>query len=258
MQNIYQKFAKYYDQVYDTFYDYNWECGQIEILFNELLKSPPKDILDIGCGTGTHAIELTKRGYRVTGIDFSKPMIKQARRKAQDEEVEIDFQVMDMRVMEFNSKFDAAVCLFGVYDYLIEEEDVNRFFHSLKAALKKNSLFIFEFWNKEEVQNGYRNWVKSKDKSKGTTLIRLAESRFNPKTNTSTVKMEFLSFDKSKVLDSFVETHKLKSYSVSEIEEILSDNGFNLLRYYGKDIKTKRLNLSSTGLFNIIAVANKI
>ncbi len=258
MQNIYQKFAKYYDQVYDSFYDYKKECDNLEKLFKEFSKTPPKDILDIGCGTGSHAIELTKRGYKVTGIDFSKAMIDKGMKKARNEKVEIDFQVMDMRNMEFSSKFDMVICMFGVYDYLIKDEDINLFFNGLISSLKKNSLFIFEFWNKEEATQGYRNWVKCKDNSKGITIIRLAESRFNPKTNISTVRMEFFSFDKSRVLDSFVETHKLRSYSVSEIKHILSDNGFDLIRIFGKDVKTQKLYSSSMNSFNIIAIAKKI
>lgn len=257
MQNIYQKFAKYYDQIYDPFYDYKKECENIEELFKEFSKTPLKDILDIGCGTGSHAIELTKRGYNVTGIDFSKVMIEQGRKKAHNQKVEIDFQVMDMRSMKFSSKFDATICLFGVFGYLVEDEDRNMFFDCLRAALKEDSLFIFEYWNIDEAKQGFRNWVKCKDNSKGTTLIRLAESRFNPKTRIATIRMEFFFFDKSRVLDSFVEIHKLRCYSISEIKDILSNKGFNLIKTYSKDIKTQKLERSSTNAFNLIAVANK-
>jgi 2-polyprenyl-3-methyl-5-hydroxy-6-metoxy-1,4-benzoquinol methylase len=54
-------------------------------------------IIDIGCGTGRHSIELAKRGYSVTGVDLSGSMLERAREKAGQNDVQIDFLQLDAR-----------------------------------------------------------------------------------------------------------------------------------------------------------------
>ncbi|HKV22756.1 MAG TPA: class I SAM-dependent methyltransferase, partial [Mycobacterium sp.] len=52
-------------------------------------------VLDIGCGTGEHAILLTRLGYDVLGIDFAPEAVEQARRNARDRGVAARFEVAD-------------------------------------------------------------------------------------------------------------------------------------------------------------------
>ena len=60
-------------------------------------------ILDVGCGTGRHAIELAKRGYSVTGVDLSDSMLQQAMEKAHGEKVSVNFLKADARELPFNN-----------------------------------------------------------------------------------------------------------------------------------------------------------
>jgi ubiquinone/menaquinone biosynthesis C-methylase UbiE len=54
------------------------------------LKLPLKScILDIGCGTGRHAVELAKRGYQITGVDISAGMLQEARKAARKAKVDV-------------------------------------------------------------------------------------------------------------------------------------------------------------------------
>ena len=73
------------------------ECDFIEkeINYNKTLK-----IIDIGCGTGRHSIELTKRGYSMTGIDLSESLLEKARDKAKQSGLLIDFQKQDARDLQ--------------------------------------------------------------------------------------------------------------------------------------------------------------
>ncbi|MFP4621958.1 MAG: class I SAM-dependent methyltransferase [Bacteroidales bacterium] len=54
-------------------------------------------ILDVGCGTGRHSIELSKRGYSITGIDLSESQLRKARDKARDHNLDIEFLKMNAR-----------------------------------------------------------------------------------------------------------------------------------------------------------------
>lgn len=58
-------------------------------------QTPPGRALDIGCGTGTNAITLTRHGWRVTAVDFSVKAIGSARRKAAAAGIDIDFRMAD-------------------------------------------------------------------------------------------------------------------------------------------------------------------
>lgn len=70
-------FGAAYAGSYDTIYgakDYGAECSLIETLLRSHARGPVASILDLGCGTGNHAIPLAQRGYAVTGVDRSQPM----------------------------------------------------------------------------------------------------------------------------------------------------------------------------------------
>jgi len=97
--------------------DYEKEYDVLERVFAEHSCETVRSILDVGCGTGSHALILSKRGYSVTGIDISKVMIEKANMKAEREKVEVDFFIQDMRNLNLDREFDCApsACL-GVSD----------------------------------------------------------------------------------------------------------------------------------------------
>src|SRR5262245_6349015 len=84
---------------------------EIEFLCNELDLPAGASILDIGCGTGRHAVALAKRGFRMTGIDLSRGMLREASRAAQAAGVKVDFVHADATTFRTDRKFDAVICL---------------------------------------------------------------------------------------------------------------------------------------------------
>jgi len=121
------------------------ECDFIEkeIGFNKSMR-----ILDIGCGTGRHSIELTRRGYKVTGIDLSDAQLAEARRKAALLNLGIDFRKMDARELTFSEEFGLAIMICEGSFPLMETDEMN--FSILQNAYKsiaKNGKFIFTTLN---------------------------------------------------------------------------------------------------------------
>ena len=79
-------FGPVYAEHYDLFYqhkDYEAECSFLEAVFQRFAGQPVRSILDLGCGTGGHALRLAQRGYVVTGVDRSAAMLAEARQEAE-------------------------------------------------------------------------------------------------------------------------------------------------------------------------------
>ena len=85
--------------------------AEIDFLFEELRLAPGAVVLDVGCGTGRHAVELARRGVAVTGVDLSAGMLAEAERRAAAAGVTVDWIRGDATRLDFPPRFDAAVCL---------------------------------------------------------------------------------------------------------------------------------------------------
>ena len=143
---VFEKFGEYYDLIYQ-YVDYKKECDLLEEVFSKYCQKKPRSILDVGCGTGSHSIILSKRGYDVTGIDLSRVMIEKAREKAEKEKIRVEYYVQDMRNIKLKRKFDCAICMFGGFGYINTYDDLVRLLSGVKNHLNRDGLFIFEFWN---------------------------------------------------------------------------------------------------------------
>jgi len=105
-------------------------------------------ILDIGCGTGRHSIELAKRGYNLTGIDLSEAMLAQAKLKAAEAGVDVKFLRHDARNLPFVSEFDLAIMICEGAFPLMETDEMNfQIIQNASKALKSGGKLIFTTLN---------------------------------------------------------------------------------------------------------------
>ena len=121
----YESLFENYGQQYDKEIFTQGTIGECDFLEKEFQYDKSIKILDVGCGTGRHTIELTKRGYCVTGIDLSEAQLKSAIEKAQSNNLKIDFQKQDARNLTFNSEFDVAIMLCEGGFPLMETDEMN-------------------------------------------------------------------------------------------------------------------------------------
>jgi 2-polyprenyl-3-methyl-5-hydroxy-6-metoxy-1,4-benzoquinol methylase len=101
----YEELFTDYAETYDKEAFTQGTVGECDFIEKEIGGDRSIRILDIGCGTGRHTVELARRGYRVTGIDLSASQIAKAREKAEAAGVEVDFRVTDARSLKFNREF---------------------------------------------------------------------------------------------------------------------------------------------------------
>jgi len=130
----YESLFENYAQKYDKECFVQGTLGECDFIEQEISRDKSLKIIDIGCGTGRHSIELVKRGYQITGIDLSESQLKRAREKAKEQGVEIDFQKHDARDLPFEGEFDVAIMLCEGGFSLMETDEMN--FEILKNATK--------------------------------------------------------------------------------------------------------------------------
>ncbi len=148
MKQWYEKLFENYGEQYDKESFTQGTIGECEFIEKELNYDKSLKIIDIGCGTGRHSIELTKRGYSVTGIDLSESQLKKAREKAERENLKIEFLKHDARNLPFENQFDAAIMLCEGGFPLMETDEMNfEILKNVTKSLKSSSKFIFTTLN---------------------------------------------------------------------------------------------------------------
>lgn len=143
-EELFENYAEKYDNESFT----QGTVGECDFIESEMNFDKRKRILDIGCGTGRHAIELARRGYSVTGIDLSATQLQRAKMKAMQAGVPVEFQQADARSLPFKNCFEGVIMLCEGGFSLMETDEMN--FEILKNAanaLKTNGVLIFTTLN---------------------------------------------------------------------------------------------------------------
>ncbi|MGZ4864127.1 MAG: methyltransferase domain-containing protein [Halobacteriota archaeon] len=143
-EELFENSAKSYDQ--QPFVE--GTHGEVDFIEEELGFSRSSTILDIGCGTGRHAIELAKRGYTVTAVDLSTSQLDRAREKAIAANVTVQFVEADARHLNYSGQFDAVIIVCEGAFPLMETDEMN--FEILKnafCALRQGGVFILTTLN---------------------------------------------------------------------------------------------------------------
>jgi ubiquinone/menaquinone biosynthesis C-methylase UbiE len=136
----YAHLAAVYDQLMaDTPYD-RW-LSWAEGVWSKYGR--PQSIIDLGCGTGSIAIPLAKKGYRVTGVDLSADMLAIAYAKMKQAHAEVTWVEQDMRELTLHPA-DAVLSFCDSLSYLVEEADVRRTFGRVYDHLHPGGTFLFD------------------------------------------------------------------------------------------------------------------
>lgn len=147
-REFYESHAPHYDQNPFT----KNTLVECQFLSEKMKLKPKMRLLDVGCGTGRHAIELAKAGVEVTGIDISPAMLAVAREKAAEAGVNVEWIEADATAWQGPGSFDAAICLceggFGLVNHNEDPvtHDLN-ILRNISASLKPGSPFILTALN---------------------------------------------------------------------------------------------------------------
>ncbi|MCI0854653.1 MAG: class I SAM-dependent methyltransferase, partial [Chloroflexi bacterium] len=167
---------------------YEAECDLIEQVVRRYGSGKFVSVLDLGCGTGGHSLPLSQRGYAVTGVDLSEPMLAQARLKAND----VNFVQGDVRELDLGRRYDVVLMMFAVLGYQTSDEDLERALGTVARHLDRGGLFIGDVWYGPAVV-AIRPSERSKViKMADGELTRLATPSLDPIYNLCTVEYKLV------------------------------------------------------------------
>ncbi len=137
--------------------------AEVSALVSLLSLEHPKKILDLACGFGRHTNRLAALGHSMTGVDLTPGFIEIARRDALERNVEVRYQVGDMRNLKLDDSFDAVTLLFTAFGYFSDVENLHVLVN-IKNALKIGGLLVFDTFNRDTVMRNFReNYVVEKN-----------------------------------------------------------------------------------------------
>lgn len=226
-------FGPLYAQGYDSMYrakDYAAECDLLEGVWSQS-GAAVSSVLDLGCGTGGHSLELTGRGYEVTGVDVSPEMVAIAeRKKAAAGAARLDYVVSDVAGLALARRFDAAIMMFNVIGYLVEREQRAAAMAAVREHLRPGALFVFDYWHGPAVLASPPVETFREIPIEGGELLRAASTEFHPEQRLCDVTMRVWRIEGDRVAGRTSESHRVRFYDEEELRELLAGAGLDLVR----------------------------
>ncbi|HEY3242976.1 MAG TPA: class I SAM-dependent methyltransferase, partial [Phycisphaerae bacterium] len=215
-------FGAAYAGAYDAFYrekPYAAECDVIERLLAAHDLPGPRRILDLGCGTGGHALPLAQRGHHVVGVDRAPEMIAAARHKAAtlSENAKPRFHVADVRDFRCDQRFDVVTLLFAVLGYQCRNADVLSALRTARCHLDAGGLLLFDVWYGPAVLAQRPGARVAAARLPEGQLIRTAMPELDVRQQVCTVRYHVWRIENGRVSESD-EQHRVRFFFPREIE----------------------------------------
>ncbi len=226
-------FGQNYADTYDIVYrdkDYASECDAIARLFDEFARQPPRQLLDLGSGTGGHALILAERGFEVFGIDQSAAMIEHAQRRTQGHSrAAVEFAVGDIRDFSVDRRFDAALIMFSVLGYMASNDDLLAAFATTRRHVRDGGLLIADVWyGPAVVADPPRDRHKEIQAASGS-ILRTSSVDYRPDEQLCAITIRTALVADNAVRDQSEELHLVRYFFPLELDLALRASGFRLL-----------------------------
>jgi len=232
MTKFYSEIAKYYDDIFPI--------GSKQLrLISESAGLPPKDILDVACGSGGYSIGLSDMGYTITAIDLDENMIRNLNNKNKN----INAQVLNMlNIHELSGTFYLIFCIGNSLVHLEHLQEIGQFLTSSKKKLRIGGKLILQLINFERI-------LEKEIKSLPTITNEEKHLRFERFYNylPHHHKVDFMTV---LTLDGEVYENHVPLFPIisAELIALLSSSGFTTVELYGSFNKDPYEPLESSAL----------
>ena len=228
-------FGPEYAETYDLVYagkPYDAECDLIEALLQRHVGVGGRRILDLGCGTGGHALRLAERGHDVTAVDISEAMLARARRKPRAGGVR--FEHGDIRNVAAGAGFDACLIMFAVLGYMETLEDVAATLGTAHRSLNPGGLVIFDAWWAEAVLAIGPEVREREMSSPDSRLVRHSAARLDADRHLCLIDIDISIVGAAGTRRPLTsERHAMRYFDGPELASVLGSTGFELVQLSG-------------------------
>ena len=165
-------------ELYDIAYrwDTKTECDLLEACLADFgVGRKPVSILDIGCGSGRHLLELARRGHRTTGFDLYPEMVafvnERIKASEGDEPLRVEVSVGDLRAMTLRGRYELAVCLMDTFRFLLTNDEIIQHLQLVAEHLTPGGLYVTDFWIPMQ-WNKAANEIYQWEQTEGETVVK--------------------------------------------------------------------------------------
>jgi SAM-dependent methyltransferase len=226
----YSNSAELYDLLYEAQKDYPAEAALLSGMIRERLPEA-RTVLDVGCGTGAHAVALRDQGFEVDGVDLEPVMIDRARQRCP----EGTFTVGDMSDLDLPGRYDVIVTLFSSIGYVKTESGLRATLQGMRRHLVDGGLVLIDPWFEPgDLTDGYVN--ARSETEPGRAVCRV--SRTVILGSVSRLEFEYL-VGTADGIERRSEIHDLGLFTQEQMENALEAAGFSAIKRIPKVLGTR-------------------
>lgn len=231
MENTYQVGELIYDaSIYDGM---NTSLADLEFYLRWLPKNKNARILELCCGTGRLTLPIAAAGYSISGVDYTPSMLAQAKTKASEAGLEIEFIEADIRTLALPEQYDLIFIPFNSIHHLYHNEDLFQAFAAVKKHLKVGGLFLLDCFNPNlqfmvDAEKGLRK-IADYSTSDGRHIEIQETMHYDRRTQINHIKWHYSingQFDSIQNLD-------MRLFFPQELDAYLKWNGFTISHKFG-------------------------
>ena len=198
-----------------------------------LPKNKEAEILELCCGTGRLTIPIAKDGYSICGVDYTPSMLEQAKMKAIEAELVIDFIEADIRTLDLQEKFDLIFIPFNSIHHLYRNEDLFNALGCVRNHLKAGGLFLLDCFNpniqyiveSEKVQAVIAEYTTND----GRRVLIKQSMHYESASQINRIKWQYFIDDKFHS----VQNMDMRLFFPQELNSYLKQIGFNIIHKFG-------------------------
>lgn len=223
------------DLIYDAnIYDgMNTSLADLQFYKRWLPKNMDARILELCCGTGRLTLPIAKDGYNISGVDYTPSMLDQAKLKASEEGLDVEFIEADIRTLDLPEKYDLIFIPFNSIHHLYKNRDLFKAFNAVKNHLKDGGSFLLDCFNPniqfivegEKEQKEIANYITDD----GRAVLIKQKMRYENKTQINRIEWRYFINDEFNSIQNL----DMRMFFPQELDSYLERIGFDIIHKFG-------------------------
>ena len=220
------KLADWYD--YPQYFDMLFrdetaaEVFFFEAAFERFVRGPIRRLLEPGCGSGRLVVAMASRGYEVTGLDLSLPMLRYLDKRIKRRGLKAETVLGDMTQMPLEQTFDAAFCTFNTFRHLLDEKAAIAHLRSVAQCVRPGGIYIlgFHIIPLDAEESCTERWRASHGGTKLSATLRVID--FDRSQRQEKLRISILATKRSGEIERIQSEFALRLYTASEAKRMFA------------------------------------